>query len=230
MAIKRKKKKEEETLVDIVEAKESAQDFIESNQMTILGALLGALILVGGFLAYKYWYKAPLEKEAATQLYQAQLQFEKDSFALALSNPGNGGMGFLDIVDNYGGTKAGNLAKYYTGISYLHLGQYDAAIDYLKDFSPTGNVLPATRLATIGDAYSEKGDFDNATSYYKKATTAEENEFLTPMYLKKLGLLYEKNQDWKAASEAYNKIKTAYPLSIDGQDIDKFIARVSAKL
>ena len=230
MAIRRKKKQQEETLVDIVEAKESAQDFIEANQKPIMGALLGLLVIIGGFFAYKYWYKAPREKEAATQMAAAQQQFERDSFAVALSNPGGTNMGFLDIVDNYGNTKAGNLAKYYAGVSYLHLGQYDAAIDYLKDFSGSGDVLPTTRLGLIGDAYSEKGDYDNALSFYQKAVNAGDNEFLTPIYLKKKGMLHEKNQEWEAAAKAYEQIKKKFPQSIDGTEIDKFLARVSAKL
>ena len=234
MAIKRKKrnkKQDDDTLVDIVEVKESAESFIESNQKNIMGALLALVLLVGGYLAYKHLYQEPREKEASSQLYQAQLQFEKDSFALALTNPGNGALGFLDIAEQFSGTKAGNLAKYYSGVAYMHLGKYDAAIEYLDDFSPRGEVLPVTRYGLLGDAYSEKGDFDQAASYYRKAVhAADGNDFLAPLYLKKLGLLHEKNGNWQAAAEAYNEIKTKYPLSIDGGDIDKFIARVSAKL
>lgn len=232
MAIKRKKNKQkEETLVDIVEARDNAQGFLETNQKNIMGGLLALIVLVGGFLAYKHLYKTPREKNASAQLAQAQLQFEKDSFALALANPGNGALGFQDIIENYGGTKAANIAKYYAGASYLHLGQYDAAIDYLKDFSPKGDILAAPSQSMIGDAYAEKGDMDSAASYYKKALSAAAgNDFLAPMYLKKIGLLAEKNQDWKAAADAYNKIKSEYPTSIDGNDIDKFITRVGTKL
>jgi len=230
MAIRRNKKQSDDTLVDIVEAKESAQDWVDSNQKTIFGVLAAILLVVGGFLAYKNFVVKPKEKTAMNEMQMAQLQFEKDSFAIALSNPGNGGLGFLDIIDNYGGTSAGNLANYYAGISYLRLGQYDAAIDYLKAFSEDGNVLPATKYGAIGDAYSEKGDFDAALSNYNKAASVVNNEFTAPMYLKKVGLLNEKNQNWSAAAEAYKKIKTKYPLSIDGNEIDKFISRVEAKM
>lgn len=232
MAIKRKKnKQQEETLVDIVEVRDNAAGFLETNQKNIMGGLLALIVLVGGFLAYKYMYQAPREKMASSQMFQAQSQFEKDSFALALSNPGGGGKGFLDIIDQYGGTKAGNLSKYYAGVSYLQLGQYDAAIDYLNDFSPKGEILPATRQSLLGDAYAEKGDLSKALSYYQKAASASDgNEFLAPMYLKKVGMLHEKNQSWKEAADAYNKIKSKYPLSIDGNDIDKYITRVSTKL
>ncbi len=230
MAIRRNKKKNDETLVDIVEVKDSASDWVDANQKTIFGGLLGLILLVGGFLAYKQFVKAPKEKEAMNIMQAAQLQFERDSFALALTNPGNGGMGFLDIAQNYSGTAAGNLSNYYAGVAYLRLGKYDAAIDHLKSFSADGSVLPATKLGVIGDAYAEKNDLDSALSYYTKAAAAVGNEFTSSMYLKKVGLLNEKNQNWSAALAAYKQIKTKYPLSIDGNDIDKYISRVAAKM
>ncbi|MFK7810356.1 MAG: tol-pal system YbgF family protein [Saprospiraceae bacterium] len=232
MAIKRKKnKQQEETLVDIVEVKDSAQGFLETNQKNIMGGLLALIVVVGGYLAFKHLYQGPRETEASTQLSQAQLQFEKDSFALALSNPGSGAPGFLDIIDNHSGTKAANLATYYSGASYLHLGQYDLAIQFLEDFNPKGEVLEGPTFSMIGDAYAEKGDMNNAASYYKKAVNAADgNEFLAPMYLKKVGMMAEKNENWKAAADAYNKIKMEYPTSVDGNDIDKYLARVTPKL
>ena len=62
MARRRNKKKQAETLVDIVEKKEQAQDFIDSNQNMIFGVLALGVLLVGGFFAYNQFYKAPKEK------------------------------------------------------------------------------------------------------------------------------------------------------------------------
>ena len=228
MARRRNPKKNDETLVDIVEARENAQDFMEANQSKILMGLLAAVVLIGGFLAYKYMYQGPRNIEAAEALQQAQMQFERDSFALALQNA-NGDKGFLDIIDNYSGTKAANLSHYYAGISYLNLGQFDAAISYLEDFSAAGEVLPISKNGALGDAYGEKGDLDKALNYYGKAISAGENEFLTAYYLKKQGLLYEKQGKYAEATKNFEQIKSKYPFSPDGRDIDKFIARVSAK-
>jgi len=155
--------------------------------------------------------------------------FEKDSFALSLTNPGGGFMGFLDIIDEFGGTSAANSAHYYAGIAYLQLGQYDAAIDYLESFDSEGTILGYTRLGAIGDAYSEKNDFANALSYYEKAANAGDNEVLASYYLKKVGLLYEKQGQYSDAKAAFEKIKNEFPNSQEGTDIDKYIARVAVK-
>lgn len=230
MARRRNPKKSEETLVNLVEARDQAQSFLEKNQKAIFGGLVAFVVIVGGLFAYFFMYKAPREIESQKQMRQAQFQFERDSFALALTNPGGGYIGFLDIIDNYGGTKAANLASYYAGISYLNLGQYDAAIEYLNDFSAKEDILEITKLGALAAAHGELGELDKAISFYKKAINAGDNEFLKAYYLKLLGMLYEKQENYADAKKQYEEIKTKYPESTQATDIDKFIARVEAKL
>lgn len=221
----RKNKNSDETIVNIVDASEGAQDFLETNQNLILGVIAAIAIIVGGYFGYKNLYQAPRQQEAVEQMFQAQFQFEQDSFALALSNPGGGYGGFLDIIDNYGGTKAANLSKFYAGVCYLNLGQYESAIDYLEDYSADGEVTPIMKYGALGDAYSELGDYDKAASLYSKAAKAEDNEVLTPYYLKKLGMLLEYQGDNDGAVKAYKEIKTSYPDAPDAANIDKYIVR-----
>jgi tetratricopeptide (TPR) repeat protein len=228
MATRRNTRKKEETIVDIVEAKEQAQDFFERNQLAVLGVLAVIVVIIGGYFIYNNLYKMPRNDKAMAQMFQAQFQFEKDSFALSLDNPGGGYEGFLDIIDNYNGTKAANLAKYYAGISYLNLGRFEAAIDFLKDFKPSGEITPIMKFGALGDAYSEINDFERAKDFYKKASNIE-NDFLTPYYLQKLGMLYEKEGDKEACLKAYSEIKEKYPSSTVGRDIDKFITRAELR-
>ena len=224
---KRKNKAQDETLVDFVEKTEHAQDFYAKNHDLILYGLLGLVILIGGIFAYNNFYKKPKSDAAIQEIAQAQRMFEKDSFALALGNPGGGSLGFEEIAKEYSGTPVGNLANYYAGVSYLQLGQFDAAISYLEDFSPAGTVLPITYYGVLGDAYSEKGDMDKAISLYKKAINKGNNEFLEAYYMKKLGLLYEHQNKLAEAKTMFESLRSKYPTSPAGQDIDKYISRVS---
>jgi len=222
---KKTRRAEEETLVDIVEVTEQAGDFFERNQNLLLGALGAIALVVGGYFAYHTFYKLPLEEEAGDQIFQAELQFQRDSFELALLNPGGGYSGFLDIIENYGGTDVANIALYYAGISYLHLGKFDAATSYLNDFDPAGEVTPIMKYGALGDAYSELEQFDKAIKAYRSAANAASNDFLSPYYLKKLGLLYEKQGQYADALAVYKEIKRDYPKSQDGFSIEKFIER-----
>ena len=226
MTSRRRKQKQEDTLFDIVETRDKFQAFFEDNQMIIL-IILGLIILsVGGYFGYKYLYMEPRQEEAVEQMYQAQFQFERDSFTLALNNPGAGFSGFNDIMREYKGTRAANVSRYYAGICYLNLGRYNDAIDLIKKFKPAGDILPSMKYGTLGDAHSELNDFDQAFSYYKKATTTSPNEFVTPYYMKKLALLHQYQGDNEKALSIFKQIKEDYPNVLEASDVDKYIIRL----
>ena len=227
---KKTRREQEETLIDIVEARESAQSFVEKNKNILFGVLAAVILIAGGLFAYNQFYQLPREAEAGEQIFQAEIQFERDSFESALLNPGGGYLGFLDIIETYGNTKVGNMANYYSGICYLNLGKFEAAESYLKDFDPSGRITPIMKWGALGDALSEQGKLDKAESSYRKAANAGENEFLTPYYLKKLGLLHENQGEYKEALKAYQEIKTNFAKSIDGRTIDKFIANAETMM
>ncbi|MCB9082070.1 MAG: tetratricopeptide repeat protein [Lewinellaceae bacterium] len=225
MAQKKKNPKQaEEVLVDIVEVRDQAQDFYSRYHTYILGGVIALVLVVGGYLAYNLLYKTPRQKEAVEQMAQAQKQFERDSFALALDNPGGGFAGFLGIIENYGGTEAANLANYYAGISYLHLGRFEAAISYLDDFSADGEVMPIMKAGALGDANAELNNLDKALSFYQKAVKLGDDDLLTPYYLKKVGMLQQRNGKTDEALKAFQRIKTDYPKSYEATEVDKYIA------
>ena len=157
---------------------------------------------------------------------QAEWQFERDSFSLALANPGGGFPGFSDIVKKYSGTTAGNAALYYAGISCLNLEQFDAAISYLEDFSAKGNLTPAMKFGALGDAWSEKGDLKKGLGFYNKAAGASNNEITAPYYLRKVALLSEKEGNTTDAIKAWEKIQNEYFDSPEARDAEKYLVRL----
>ncbi len=220
-----KNKANDETLIDIVDARDNAQSYFESNKNTVIGVAAVILGLIALGVVYFNFFKAPAEQAAKDAMYKAEEQFARDSFALALENPGGGLGGFLDIIDEYSGTSSANLAKYYAGVCYLNLGKYEVAAEYLEEYSASGSITPTMKNGALGDAYSEIGDFDKALSLYKKASSGD-NDLLTPYYLMKLGLLSEKQGDTEQAVTAYNRIKEDFPNSSEGNRIDRYISRL----
>jgi tetratricopeptide (TPR) repeat protein len=160
-------------------------------------------------------------------MYMAEQYFEKDSFNLALNGDGNY-LGFLDIMDDYSMTMSGKLARYYAGISYLKIGQYDDAIDYLKKFSTKDILLAPVAIGALGDAYLEKGLDAKALEQYEKAIAFSDNELTTPIFLMKAGKLAESTGQKEKALKYYQQVKEKYPETVEGRQIDKYIARVSA--
>lgn len=228
MAKRLDQNQEEEALVDIIEVDGNAtgaEGWIEKNTNTLVSVGLGVLLIIVAWMAYTNMYQQPRQQEAVEMMYKAQMQFDRDSFALALSNPGGEGLGFLEIIDTYGGTKAANMAKYYAGVCYLNLGKFADAQKHMSSFSPNSDVTTIMKNGVMGDIAAENGDLSAALGYYKKASNGSLDP-LAAYYLKKVGMLEEKQGNTSAALEAYNKIKKDFPTSPVGGDIDKYIARV----
>ena len=220
----KKVNKTEEQFAQIEETLSRTEQYIEDNQNKLIKIVGGIIAVISLYIGYQNFYIAPMEEQAQAEMYMAEIYFEKDSFQLAINGDGQY-FGFLDIYDDYSSSKTGQLAAYYAGISYLNLGEYDNAIEYLSDFSSDDVIFSSLALGGIGDAYMELGDSDNALDYYEDAADNDDNEFTTPRYLMKQTLVHEINKDYDAAIELYNRIKKDYKTSREAQNIEKYISR-----
>jgi tetratricopeptide (TPR) repeat protein len=204
-------------------------NFVQENQKSLIfiaGAIVAMVII---YFAYQKLYLAPREVTAANQMYVAQDFWAKKDWEKAIKGDA-GYPGFEKIITDYSNTKAANLAYYYLGTAYLNKGEYRKAIDNLTNYRGGDIMIAAEALGGTGDAYVELKDYDKASTYFKKAADKAGNKFLTPFYLKKLGLVYEAQNDNKSAADTYKKIKSDYPESSEAQSIDAYIARSEAKL
>jgi len=225
----KKQDKTEGGIVKVEEALSKTERFIENNQklLTIIIGVMVVVVLV--FFGFKRFYMAPKEKEAKEQMFMAERYFEMDSLNLALNGDGMY-PGFLDIIDDYGMTKGANLSKYYAGMCYLKLGDYETAIDNLKSFKGKDQIIGPMAKGAIGDAYMELNQPAKAVDYYMEAADLKENEFTSPIFLMKAGWTYEILKDYKKALEVYEKIKYSYPASNEAREIEKYIARVKGSM
>ncbi len=221
----KKKTRKADNIQELETVLTKTEQFIEENQKPISYVIGAIILIVMGYLAFNKFYLQPREKEAQSQMFMAENYFEKDSFNLAINGDGNY-LGFLDIIDDYTMTKSANLAKYYTGISFLHLGQYEEAFDYLNDFKTKDLLLATVAEGAKGDAKLELGKEKEALNYYKKAYSLNNNEFTNPVFMMKAARLLESMEDLSGALAIYKEIKEKYPQSPEGQNIDKYIATV----
>jgi tetratricopeptide (TPR) repeat protein len=224
---KEKKVQANENLKEVEHALTTAELFFEKNAK-IISIVFGAAVLVALLLlATHRFYTIPHGNKAKEQIFAAEQYFEKDSFNLALNGDGNY-PGVLDIIDNYGRTPAGNLARYYAGISYLHIGKYNEAISYLEDFKTDDLLLKPVATGAIGDAYAELGNKEKAVKFYAEAAEMKANNFTTPIYLLKEGRMYEMMGNKEKALSVYQTIKDKYGDSNEGRLVEKYIARLTA--
>ena len=218
------KDKKKDDLQQVNEALSRSEQYIEKNQKNILIVLGVIVVLVGGVLLFRHSYLAPREKEAQEMIFIGEQYFAVDSFQLALKGNGADYIGFEGIIDEYGLTKTAKLASAYAGLSYMHLGQYDTAIDYLKKFDADDIMVSPALLGAIGDCYVELNKYSKAVTYFEKAADTK-NELLAPIYLMKAATVYEKLKEYNKALRVYERIQKKYPLSQEGTDVERFIER-----
>lgn len=223
-----KKSEIEEGLGNIEESLTKTEQFIENNQRNIIIVVLAIVAVVLAYFAFKKFYKGPREEKALNAMYQAEEFFKAESFRKALegiNEVGKQAPGFLEVIDDYGATKAGNLSHYYAGICYKNLGEYENAIEQLKDFDSDDYLLQGIAVSAQGDCEFELGNYQKAATLYEEAATINPNKFSTPICLQRAGLAYEKAEKYKEAIKAYKELKEKYPFSIEGREVDKYIVR-----
>lgn len=227
MAKNKKNFKEEKNIVAVEEALSRSEQFIERNQNLIIWSVAVVVLLIAGYIGYTRFFLAPRETEARTEMFMAEKYFEQENFQMALEGDGQY-LGFLDIISEYRFTSSSNLAKYYAGISYLRLGEFEEAIDHLESFRARDQIIGAMAYGAKGDAHLELGDNQKALSAYRKAYEYKPNDFTTPLFLFKAGLVNEQLGNNAQAMELYERIRLEYPNSTEATNIDRYIGRVSA--
>ena len=186
------------------------------------------MLLVAGGYAYKYLVMDKNEAAAAELIAAAQDNFagETPNYDLAL-NGDESAAGFLAVVDQYGSTKVGNIAKHYAGICYLHLGDLEKAAEYLAKYKAVrglaAEVVNAQNLGLQGDVAVEQGDYAKAAKFFKKAVAASENNYTTPLYLYKQGLAFTAAGEVEAAKACYKAVSEKYPTSAEARDAEKML-------
>ena len=219
------------------ESASRTEEWVIKNQKYIFIIVGLAATLVLGFLGYDKFIQEPKESEATNDMFQSQQYFDqavngssKDSlFTLAL-NGVDGKYGFLDIAEVYSGTKAGNLSNYYAGMAYLNMKDYTNAVTYLNAFSSEDDVLGPIAKGGIGDAFVQLEQLEDAYDYYVQAAELKSNNYTTPMYLYKAGVIGLKLGDNEKALKFFNQIKSDYPDSTEAKDIDVFIGKAEAAI
>lgn len=221
-------KKTNEAL-NVEEALTQSEAFLLKNKKTIVGAILGVVIVVAAIVLYKNFYSEPREEKAQVALFKGQEYFEADQYEQALNGDSIGYVGFLKVADQFSGTAAANLAKAYAGICYAHLGKYEEAVKLLDSFSADDQMVAPAMKAAMGNCYAQLGKLDKAADLLKAAAAQADNNSLSPIYLMQAAQIYESQGKAAEALKAYQTIKEKYFRSYQAMDIDKYIEKAELK-
>ena len=217
------KEQNEEKNLEIGGVITRTEQYLQKNKKALIIIVCAIAVIGLGIWAYIELVNKPHQRTATEEMYAAEQWFNEGAFEKAL-NGDDQYLGFVSIIDEYGSTKAGNLAKLYAGICQLNLGQYEEALDNLKSYHGKDAITPAETDMLIGDAYAELGDNAEAARYYEKAAKEADNFITTPTALWKAGMMYLALENNEMAAEKFHAIKDKYPESSEWSEVDKWIS------
>ena len=204
-----KNKKNNYEVNEFDEALVASKSFYEKNKKAIVYGCSTLLAVIIVALLLHQFYLVPRSNKADESLFAAQEYFMNGDFEKALNGDGQN-MGFLAIADEFGCTKAANLAHLYAGLCLYQTEKYQDAIDQLEDYSSCGDdMVSPSVIGTIG-----------------KAAKKADNNTLSPIYLIQAGQIYESLGQNDKALDCYTLIKNKYQQSMQYNEIDKYIERV----
>lgn len=210
-----------------------SEKWIIKYQNKILSGLAIIALLVLSYISYDRYIKQPREKEAISELSQAQYFFDlaiannnSDSLFNLAINGGEGKYGFLEITKEYKNTNAANIANYSLGMSYLNLKDYEKAILFLEKFNSDDVFLKSISLGSIGDCFSELNQPNEAFEYYQKAFNYGENSYTSPKFLFKAALLGSQIGKNRLAIKFLKKIKDEFPDSYEAALVEVQLGRL----
>ncbi|MEO8591643.1 MAG: tetratricopeptide repeat protein [Flavobacteriales bacterium] len=215
------------TDLDLGEVYTRTELFLDKNKKAITFGAVGVLVVVGGLLGYKKFVAEPKATEASEMIWKAQYYFEIDSLDKAM-NGDEQWPGFASIAADYGSTPSGELANYYLGAIYMQKGDYEAALASYQEADLDDEVLSVMAVGNQGDALVELGRTDEAVKQFEKAAGMQVNEFTTPMYLMKAGILHQQGSNWSAAAKCFKRISTEFPSSPEASQARKYAGHAEA--
>mgnify|MGYP003646501524 CR=1 FL=1 len=232
--------KDESTTAEVFssldEGANRTEEWVEKNQKNIFIIVGIVAVAVLAYLGYQKFIQGPKELEASNEMFQAQNYFNdavngaaaKDSLYTLSLNGGEGKYGFIDIIDNYGSTKAGNLAHYYAGMAYLNTKKYQEAIDQLEDFESDDEILAPLAKGAIGDAFMQLDQPEEALGYYEDAAKLRDNKFTSPRFLLKASITAIELGQKDKAVKMLNRIKDQYGSSNEAKEVDLYLGMAQA--
>ncbi len=199
-------------------------DFIENNRGIVIGSLVAIVLVVAAGMGY-FFLQDSRNEEAMGRITQAVQKYEAGEYQAALDGDASFA-GMIDVVNTYGGTVTGNLARFYAADALFRTGDYDRALGYFEDFDKDSNYLGASALAGEAAIYEIREDFSRAADLYMDAADIFPNKVTSPDYLLNAARSFERAGKKDRAKTAYEQLSEQYPDAQQAKDINFFIARL----
>jgi len=186
----------------------------DTNRRAVSIAITALVVAVGALLLYMKT-RADNNENAITALGSIFEMYDAGQYQTAIDGvPERNLKGLKSIVDNYGNSATGDLARFYLANAYYQLGRYDEA---LKAYDDSG----------LGACEEAKGEYGKAAAQFEKAATQYPSDASAAEYLNDAARDYAQAGEKEKAIDLYRRIKKNYPTSAFARDADRFITQLS---
>lgn len=205
-----------------------AQSWFEENKKRL--STLATILLVVVAATWIYFNdKATSDANAAADLGKVIRFYDEGQYQAAISgSPQENVRGLEQIVNDYGSTPSGELARLYLGNCYFSLAQYDKALEIYRETDISDKALMASVYAGIAACESQSGNDAEGARYYEKAASTDAQNFHTAEYLYRAAGSYLKAGDKEKAADLLERLKKDFPQSTYTREADRLSALVNS--
>ncbi len=190
---------------------------------------IGGAVLVLAALGWFYLNNTHTNNEkATTELAKVFSLYDNGQYQVAINGiPEKNISGLQAIVDNYGSTKNGNVAKVYLANAFFNLQEYDKALKLYDDVSTNISLLEVSALSGMAACYEAKGNFSDAAKYFEKAGKKNSADPNAAENLYHAARNYTKSGNKERAVELYKSVQKEYPASTVAREADRFLSELN---
>lgn len=198
-------------------------------KQVVLG-LVGAFVVTFGVLGWNH-YNQRQELKASALLSPALKEFHTPVTQPGETSPGDETEGpsfpseeekyrqvlssFQKVIDRYPRSRSAAQARYYQGVCYLRLNQYEDAIKAFENSvkRSSDRFIKALSIVNLAHSYEAVGNYKEAAELYRDHFKALTRVISEELLLLDLGKYYEKSDQPKEAMAQYQRILDEFPES-----------------
>lgn len=220
-----KKEIKEDTLVT---SYFEATNWYQQNKKTVNGVLTGLVVLAVVIVAYLNNVNSNNLK-ATSELGKITSYYDQAKYDVAINgNLQENVRGLQAIVDDYGSTKAGELATFYLANCYFAQANYEKALQYFLDVDVSDELVSVSALSGAAACYEAQGNFEKAASTFEKAAFKNSKDVNAAENMFHAAKNYLAAGNKEKAAELFKKIKKDHQTAAIARDIDRWIAQASS--
>ena len=188
-------------------------EYFQNNTKQVYTVLTIVVVIIAGIVFYTMSQKEK-KQNAMIELTKVQDVYSSGAYQQAINGDSLGySKGLLYIVNEYGSTESGEVAKIMLANSYYYLNDYGNAERYYNDYSGSDVILKAASIAGIAAVKEAQGNFVEAAQKYEEAAGVSEEVAVNDEYLYAAARNYSLANNVNEYKRVSGMLKSEYPQS-----------------